>query len=155
MGKLFVLINGILNNDRLHMINFIYSFGQAMTQFLFPFLIQSLIRIICFNCVLVLVGALMLHIVPITMLIVKDKISIKIRRKSLLKGPEAGGQNDESRYSDISAVSYDFTVDIKYPSDVNFDMEAKWRNPSGFDNDGGSGSSEKGDNFLQELEAIA
>lgn len=153
MGKLFVLINGILNNDRLHMINFIYSFGQAVTQFLFPFLIQSLIRIICFNCVLVLVGALMLHIVPITMLIVKDKISIKIRRKSMLKGPEAGRQNDESRYSDISAVSYDFSVDIKYPSDVNFDMEAKWRNPGGFDNDGGSGSSDKGDNFLQELES--
>jgi hypothetical protein len=56
MGKLFVLINGILNNDRLHMINFLYSFGQVLAQFIFPYLIQLQTKWICYNCTLLLIG---------------------------------------------------------------------------------------------------
>lgn len=144
MGKLFVLINGILNNDRLHMINFIYSFGQALTQFLFPFLIQLSQRWVCHNCTLMLIGALMLHIIPITMLVVKNKISIKLRQQQL---PATANPHEESRYSDISAISFDFCVDIKYPSDV-FDMDNKWKNPSSCKDEGG-----KVDNFLEDLDS--
>jgi hypothetical protein len=146
MGKLFVLINGILNNDRLHKINFIYSIGQALTQFLFPFLIQLLTRWICYNCSLLIVGALMFNIVPITMLVVKDKISIKLRQKqSAPTQPEA---NDESRYSDTSAISFDFSHEIKYPSDA---FDNKWNNPSTFNEE--SGSPAKADNFLEDLDS--
>lgn len=150
MGKLFVLINGILNNDRLHLINFIYSFGQALTQFLFPFLIQMLTRWVCYNCTLLVIGAMMLHIIPITLLIVKKKLSIKLRHKSSAKDPTVADVNEESRYSDISAITFDFGVDIKYPSDV-FDMENKWQNPVAFGSD--SEKDEKCDNFLEELES--
>lgn len=149
MGKLFVLINGILNNDRLHMINFIYSFGQALTQFLFPFLLQLVTRWICFNCSLILIGAMILHIIPITMLVMKDKILIKLRQKKLGNTADVVSVNDESRYSDISAISFDFGADIKYPSDL-FDMDSKWKNPSSFDR---AAFDPKGDNFLQELES--
>lgn len=151
MGKLFVLINGILNNDRLHLINFIYSFGQALTQFLFPFLIQMLTRWVCYNCTLLVVGAMMFHIVPITLLIVKNKLSIKLRHKGSVKDPTVVADvNEESRYSDTSAITFDFGVDIKYPSDV-FDMENKWQNPAAFGSD--SEKDEKCDNFLEELES--
>lgn len=148
MGKLFVLINGILNNDRLHMINFIYSFGQALTQFLFPFLIQLLTKWICYNCTLLVVGALMFHIVPITLLVVKAKISIRLRQKR--STPTHQAANDESRYSDTTAVSFDFSHEIKYPSDA-FDIDSKWNNPSQFSE--GSGSKAKGDNFLENLDS--
>lgn len=147
MGKLFVLINGILNNDRLHMINFIYSFGQALTQFLFPFFIQILTRWICYNCTLLVIGATMLHIVPLTLLIVKDKISIHLRQKKRRKNKLV----DESRYSDTSAVSFDFEVEIKYPSDV-YDMDNKWKNPIDFSDDEETQNSVKCDNFLENLD---
>lgn len=150
MGKLFVLINGILNNDRLHMINFIYSFGQALTQFLFPFLIELLTRWICFNCTLLVIGAAMFHIIPITLLIMKDKISIQLRqRKGTRKSPIIANPHEESRYSDTSVISFDFGAEIKYPSDV-FDMENKWKNPNSFSED--DEMSEKADNFLEDLE---
>lgn len=146
MGKLFVLINGILNNDRLHMINFIYSFGQALAQFLFPYLIQLWTRWVCHNCTLLIIGGLMLHIIPITMLVVEKKISIQLRQNQR-GNPVEAKPNEESRYSDISAISFDFNVDIKYPSDV-FDMESKWQNP-GADR---AGSDSKPDNFLEDLD---
>lgn len=152
MGKLFVLINGILNNDRMHMINFIYSFGQAVTQFLFPYLIQLLMRWVCYNCTLMVIGAIMLHIIPITMVIVENKISLQLRSKPMAKIPVDAKLNDESRYSDISAISFDFCVDIKYPSDV-FDMDNKWQNPSSFKAEEPTGNNDKGDNFLEELDS--
>lgn len=152
MGKLFVLINGILNNDRLHLINFIYSFGQALAQFLFPFLIQLQTRWVCYNCSLIWIGALMFNIIPITMLVIKDKISITLRQQKLCKSADAANVNDESRYSDISAVSFDFGMDIKYPSDL-LDMEGKWKNPSSFEIPGKARNETKGDNFLEELES--
>lgn len=150
MGKLFVLINGILNNDRLHLINFIYSFGQALTQLLFPFLIQMLTRFVCYNCALLVIGATMFNIVPITLLIVKNKLSIKLRHKGSVKDRTPVEGNEESRYSDLSAITFDFGVDIKYPSDV-YDMENKWKNPAAFGSD--SEKDEKCDNFLEELES--
>lgn len=153
MGKLFVLINGILNNDRMHMINFIYSFGQAMTQFLFPYLIQLLTRWVCYNCTLLVIGATMLHIIPITMVIVKNQILIELRPKEMtVKSPVNANLKEESRYSDISATSFDFFVDIKYPSDV-FDMENKWKNPSSFKDAEASGSDLKEDHFLEDLDS--
>lgn len=151
MGKLFVLINGILNNDRLHMINFIYSFGQALTQFLFPFLIELLTRWICFNCTLLVIGAVMFHIIPITLMIVKDKISIQLRhRKRTNKSPIIVNPHEESRYSDTSAISFDFGAEIKYPSDV-FDMDNQWKNPNSFSDD--DKDEEKADNFLEDLDS--
>lgn len=152
MGKLFVLINGILNNDRLHTINFIYSFGQALTQFLFPFLLQLVTRWICYNCSLIVIGALILHIIPITMMLMKDKISIRLWKKKLRNNADETSANDESRYSDISAIPFDFGADIKYPSDL-FDMDSKWKNPSSFDSGRRAGSDVKGDSFLQDLES--
>lgn len=151
MGKLFVLINGILNNDRLHMINFIYSFGQALTQFLFPFLIELLTRWICYNCTLIVIGAVMFHIIPITLLIVKDKISIQLRqRKQTRKSPVKANPHEESRYSDTSPISFDYGAEIKYPSDV-FDMDNKWKNPNSFSDD--DEESGKADNFLEDLDS--
>lgn len=133
------------------MINFIYSFGQALTQFLLPLLIQMTYRWICYNCTLLMIGALMFNIIPITLMIVKDKIAIKLRHKFSRSNPVADTY-DESRYSDMSAVTFDFGVDIKYPSDV-FDMENKWQNPSTFDGEGKSGKDMKSDNFLEELDS--
>lgn len=147
MGKLFVLINGILNNDRLYMINFIYSFGQAMTQLLFPFVIQILTRWICFNCTMLVIGAMMLHIVPIILIIVKDKVLIRLIHKGTRNIPTTSSNPyEESRYSDTSAIPFNFGVDIKYPSDI-FDMDTNWKNPNSFDDE------DKGDHFLEELES--
>lgn len=145
MGKLFVLINGILNNDRLYMINFIYSFGQALTQLLFPFVIQFLTRWICYNCTMLVIGALMLHIVPITLVIMKDKVAIRLNHKRRKKYPTTENPYEESRYSDTSAIFFDFGVEIKYPSDI-YDMDSKWKNPD-------SDDEEKGDRFLEEFES--
>ena len=150
MGKMFVLINGILNNDRLHMINFIYSCGQALTQFLFPFLIQLLTRWICYNCTLLVIGATMFNIIPITLIVVKNKISIKLRHKRSNINATVAEANEESRYSDISALTFDFGADIKYPSDV-FHMDNKWRNPGSFDDE--IVKNAKSDNFLEELDS--
>ena len=146
MGKLFVLINGILNNDRLYMINFIHSFGQALSQLLFPFVIQFLTRWICYNCTMLVIGAMMLHIIPITLAIMQDKMAIKLNHKGLRKPPTTVNLHEESRYSDTSAIPFDFSVDIKYPSDI-YDMDSKWQNPNSFSDD------EKGDHFLEELES--
>lgn len=149
MGKLFVLINGILNNNRLHMINFLYSFGQALAQFMFPYLIQLQTKFIYYNSLLV-IGACMLHIIPLTMIVAKSEILIKLRHQQTLKSFINNNPNEESRYSDISDISFDFCTDIKYPSDI-FDMENnKWKNQSS------SGSYAQGDNFdnfLQELDS--
>lgn len=136
----------------MHMINFIYSFGQALTQFLFPFLIQLLTRWICYNCTLLVIGACMLHIIPITLVIVKNTISIELQTKQAVKGPVAVNSKDESRYSDISAISFDFFVDIKYPSDV-YDMDKKWKNPNSFKDAEQGGSDMREDHFLEDLDS--
>ena len=156
MGKLFVMINSILNNDRLHLINFIYSFGQALTQFLFPFLINYVFGAFCLNCSLLLTGALILHIIPITMLVMKNTIAIQLQRNKDRQRQKQLDELKESRYSDISTIAFDFygDINIKYPSDV-FDMEnVKWKNPNHFgDSDSENGSDKSnGDNFLQTLD---
>lgn len=147
MGKLFVLINGILNNDKLYMINFIYSFGQALTQLIFPFVIQFLTRWICYNCTMLIVGAMMFHIIPITLVIMKDKVAIRLNHKGRRKNTSTFNPQEESRYSDTSAIPFEFAVDIKYPSDI-FDLDSKWNNPNTFSDD-----EETGDHFLEELES--
>ena len=156
MGKLFVMINSILNNDRLHLINFIYSFGQALTQLLFPFLINYVFGAFCLNCSLLLTGALILHIIPITMLVMKNTIAIQLQRNKDRQRQKQLDELKESRYSDISTIAFDFygDINIKYPSDV-FDMEnVKWKNPNHCgDSDSENGSDKSnGDNFLQTLD---
>jgi hypothetical protein len=94
-----------------------------------------------------IIGAFMLHIIPITMLIMKSKFSIQLRHKPTSKSPVDLNTNEESRYSDINSITFDFSVDIKYPSDV-FDMDNKWKNPNSFEDE------EKGrDNFLEDLDS--
>ncbi|CAO1417498.1 unnamed protein product [Diamesa hyperborea] len=156
MGKLFVMINSILNNDRLHLINFIYSFGQALTQLLFPFLINYVFGAFCLNCSLLLTGALILHIIPITMLVMKNTIAIQLQRNKDRQRQKQLDELKESRYSDISTIAFDFygDINIKYPSDV-FDMEnVKWKNPNHCGDSDSENGSEKsnGDNFLQTLD---
>lgn len=86
------------------------------------------------------------------MLVMKDKISIKLRRKKLKKSTDVTSGNDESRYSDISAVSFDFGADIKYPSDL-FDMDSKWKNPNTFERESNNENDTKADNFLEDIES--
>ncbi|CRK96561.1 CLUMA_CG010168, isoform A [Clunio marinus] len=151
MGKLFVLINTVLNNDRLHMINFIYSFGQALAQFAFPFMMKPLMGLVCHNCFFLMIGAVMFHIIPLTMLLMKSKFSLQLNQRKMTKSPIQLNLNDESRYSDTSDT-FDFVVNIKYPSDV-FDVENKWQNPNNNFKDI-SGSDPKCDHFLEDLEAL-
>lgn len=147
MGKLLVIEEMITRRD-IRLINFLYSFGQALAQCILPYLIQLQTKWICYNCTLLVIGALMLHIVPLTMVIAENKILIKLRYKRTLKSCRVFDTNinEESRYSDISAISFDFCTDIKYPSDA-FDMENKWKNPSSV------GNSNHGDSFLEELDS--
>lgn len=139
LGKMFVIINGILRNERLHLINFIYSFGTGVTQLLFPFVTHFVMQCLCYNCSIIIIGALVLHIIPITLLLlsksddgqgVKEASNMVDMRK---KFPNDLRRTEESRYSDISSASYDFHPEmIKYPSDV-LDMDTvQWKNPSNF-----------------------
>ena len=107
MGKLFLMLTTMLRKDQLHLTNFIYSFGQASTQFLVPFLVNYFFAEQCLNCSVLLVGALLLHIIPITLIIMDGRVP-KLKPKITLKHEAA----NESRYSDISAISFDF-YDIK------------------------------------------
>jgi hypothetical protein len=144
MGKIFVLMNGMLSSDKLYLINFIYSLGQALSQTIFPFILQWLRRFVCHNCSLMIIAALMLHIVPITLMIFKTKISIKLRVSRMNDGGNIKEQME--RCFDSTELSYDeICADIKYPSDA-FDMESNWRNPKDH------GDSYKIDNFLEELD---
>jgi hypothetical protein len=146
VGKLFILMNRILNNYQMELINFIYSIGQATAQIICPFVVFFLSKYFCLNSLLILIGALMLHILPLTMAIAKDGILIRMPTSKL----SHKNSSEESRYSDVSAISFDFCSDIKYPSDA-FDMENKWKNPNSFKDS--KGSSAKGDNFLEELDS--
>lgn len=161
---MFVIINGILNNERLHLINFIYSFGAGVTQFFFPFMIHFFIQSCCFNCSMIIMGALILHIIPITMIVlrrddssihlngddgdVKKKFPIDLMRKS---------DESRSRYADIaSAAAYDFYPDIKYPSDVldmDLDLDdVKWNNNPHNAKDGKSrGENDASDDHFLEI----
>lgn len=155
MGKMFVMINGILNNERLHLINFIWSFGQGFASFLYPLLITFTFRWICFDCTLVIIGAMILHIIPITLLIVKRTIELRLMRK-VIEQRKLETQiplSNESRYSDISAISFDFCADIKYPSDI--DMEnLRWKNPcSIFYDPPGTEREPNDDHFLENLDS--
>jgi hypothetical protein len=148
MGKIFVFMNGMLSSDKLFLINFIYSLGQALSQTIFPIVLQWLRRYLCFDCSLTIIGALMLHIVPITLMIFKTKISIRLKVSSRRNRDEINENNISQieRCIESSESSYDeFCADIKYPSDA-FDMESNWRNPKNH------GDSYKIDNFLEELD---
>lgn len=157
LGKMFVIINGILNNERLHLINFIYSFAHAVTQFLFPFMIHYVIQRMCYNCSILIIGGLILHIIPISLLVLNKEISIPLNHnEESQKFPIDIKKNDESRYADIAAsASYDFYPDIKYPSDV-LDMEKEWKNPSNFNEDlerNKDGYDNNDDHFLEILDS--
>lgn len=166
LGKMFVIINGILRNERLHLINFIYSFGTGVTQFVFPFVTHYVMMWICHNCSILIIGALITHIIPIVLILIpkedNDEMPVKLESNMVdmrKKFPNDLRKIEESRYSDISSASYDFYPDmIKYPSDV-LDMDnIQWKNPSNF-NDSNSTSSKNDkdsnndDHFLEILDS--
>lgn len=108
MGKLFLMLTSMLRKDQLHLTNFVYSFGQALTQFLVPFLVNYFFAEHCINCSILLVGAIILHIIPIALLIVDNRIPLLKPKTTQLPVP-----SNESRFTDISSISFDF-YDIKY-----------------------------------------
>ncbi|KAG5684682.1 hypothetical protein PVAND_013899 [Polypedilum vanderplanki] len=136
LGRVFVVISGILNNERLHLINFIYSFSGAVTQFFYPLMIHFILQLFCYNCTMLIVGALILHIIPIAIIVVNERNGSKTNDENngvmKKKFPvDLIKKNYESRYADIAAsASYDFhpDIDIKYPSDLLDSV--KWNNPS-------------------------
>lgn len=158
MGKLFVFMNGMLNSDKLFLINFIYSLGQALAQTTFPLLLQWLRKYICHNCALMIIGALMFNTVPITMMIFETKISIRLKTKNetpRVVVKDEVDKEEESRIGEPFEAVYEddydeseFCLDIKYPSDV-FYMESNWKNPNCSDDDDNC----KIDNFLEDLES--
>lgn len=157
MGKLFVFMNGMLNTDKLFLINFIYSLGQALAQTTFPLLLQLLRKYICHNCALMILGALMFHTIPITMMIFETKISIRLKTRketSRVIVKEEVSKTEESRITEPFETVYEddydgseFCLDIKYPSDA-FDMESNWKNPNSYEE-----NNYKIDNFLEDLES--
>lgn len=149
MGKVFVIINEILNNKRLYLINFIYSFAQGVTQIMLPILIHINIRWISFDCSSMLfIAALTLHISVITLLIVKkEKGSIQLLsndgEEKLKSFPIdlMGKKEVESRCSSATGGVSDGIISNKtssydfYPSDVLLSMDnMNWKNPSTFNN---------------------
>ncbi|CAG9803136.1 unnamed protein product [Chironomus riparius] len=162
LGKMFVIINGILRNERLHLINFIYSFGTGLTQFVFPFVTHYVMLWFCHNCTILIIGALITHIIPIVLILIPndeyDGISMKLESNNLVdmrkKFPNELRKIEESRYSDISSASYDFYPEmIKYPSDV-LDMDnIQWKNPSNFNDTSSSSKNDKDDHFLEILDS--
>lgn len=180
IGRVFVIINEILNNERLYLINFIYSFAQGVTQFSLPFIIHTaVIQWMCFDhSIMLFIGAITLHILVVTLLVTSPtrKGVIKTRRgeKGAIELLKKNGEEnlpidlldmeekeDESRRdtSAASAVggisskkisSYDF-----YPSDVLLSMDSmKWKNPSRFNNnDDEEDKVENDDHFLEILDS--
>lgn len=145
MGKIFVIINGILNNERLYLINFIYSFAQGVTQFLLPFLIHINIRWFYFDCSsMLLISALTLHICILTLLVVKKSDGVELLKFNIEKLktipfdlPKAENDDDdevgrrgngrsrkkESRYrSDTSVSIIKDEVDSKSKKNSSFDF---------------------------------
>lgn len=108
MGKLFLMLTSMLRKDQLHLTNFVYSFGQALTQFLVPFLVNYFYAEHCLNCSMLLLGAILLHIIPIALFIVDDRVP-RLKPKTTQRDSAL----NESRYSDISSISFDI-YDIKY-----------------------------------------
>ena len=164
LGKMFVIINGILRNERLHLINFIYSFGTGTTQFIFPFVTHYVMMWICHNCSILILGALLSHIIPIVLILIpsdeKEEISMKLGSNMVEmreKFPNNLKKVEESRYSDISTASYDFYPEmIKYPSDVlDMDDNIHWKNPSNFNETNSSSKSDNNndDHFLEILDS--
>lgn len=154
LGKIFVIINDILRNERLYLINFIYSFGAGITQLMYPFMTYLIMECVCYNCSILIIGSLIFHIIPITILISSQKGSSEAATNSK---PIVNTLRkiEESRYGDISSASYDFYPEmIKYPSDV-LDMDGlQWKNPSNFMK---NGSNKEGcsndDHFLEILDS--
>jgi hypothetical protein len=142
LGKVFIIINGILKkkNERLFLINFIYSLAQASTLFIYPIMIHFIItKWDCFDCAIVIIGACLLHIIPLTMLIAKNEISNQLSRKgksisASINLKKKNNKSDESRYEEMeSGISANNSFsEIKYPSDVLDMNEIKWKNPSTF-----------------------
>lgn len=164
---MFVIINGILNNERLYLINFIFSFAQGVAQFLLPVIIHMVVRNFCHDCaVLILIGALTLHITVITLLVVKhadEKSAIdllKNNREKLKNFPidltEGSGINEshagrEKKSNKIQSSSFNFYPDT-HPSDVLLD-DVKWKNPRNFASDTEAECDESDDHFLEILDS--
>lgn len=156
MGKLFIMINTILNNEKMYLINFIYSAGQALSQLICPIFLTYALNKCCSHGSLLILGAIILHIIPISMMILPDKIKVELRVRTPTKLLEERNNPNESRFSDISQISFEFN-EIKYPSDL---FEQNWKNPSDFGSQDDSkeetvieiGPPSVGDDFMQNLD---
>lgn len=149
---MFVIINGMLNNERLYLINFIYSFAQGIAQFLLPVMIHIIVRYLCVECTaLTLIGALTLQITVITLLVVKrsEKHTIDLLKNNEEKLEifpiDLVDNNSESHAGrEKISSSYDF-----YPS-VD---DVKWKNPRTFQNESKLECDENDDHFLEILDS--
>jgi competence protein ComGC len=182
IGRVFVIINEILNNERLYLINFIYSFAQGVTQFSLPFIIHTIvIQSMCFDhSILLFIGAITLHIIVVTILVTSPTIS-KGRRMIKTRGEKGaiellkknGEENlpidllevkeeDESRRDTSAAASVVGEKSSKkissydfYPSDVLLSMDnMKWKNPCRFNNNEEDDEENKAENDDHFLEIL-
>jgi hypothetical protein len=106
-----------------------------------------------------IIGALILHIIPVTMLVLgkpiakNESISMRLnknRHKWKANAKNLTMKNEESQFRnvDITSASYDFYPDIKYPSDVL--VETEWKNPSNYYE---NSNYTNDDHFLENLDA--
>lgn len=159
---MFVIINGILNNERLYLINFIYSFAQGVAQFSLPVMMHIIVRYSCNDCnVLTLIGAFTLHIAVIILLIVRGnekssaidllksngtKNFIIENEANVIESHERGSGGKSNKIP-----SYDFYPDINSPGVLD---DVKWKNPRNFLNDTKLGcDDENDDHFLEILDS--
>ncbi len=150
------MINTILNNDKMYLINFIYSAGQGFSQLIFPLFLTYALNKCCSHGVILILGALILHIIPISMMILPQTVKLELRAKSPARLLDDKTNQPESRFSDISQISFEFN-EIKYPSDL---FENSWKSPSDFNSEGDSredtrieiGPPTVGDDFMQNLD---
>lgn len=160
VGRLFVIINGILNNERLYLINFIYSFAQGVAQFLLPVMIHIILLHFCHDCtVMLLIGALTLHITVITLLVVKrneNRLEIDLLKCSVKKNFTIEVAERKMNVLDESQVvgekcnkisPYDLYPDIHSPSVLE---DVNWKNPKNYLN---VECEEHDDHFLEILDS--
>lgn len=128
MAKVWHTLNGVYQMENLYWINAVYSTGQSLCQFIFPFTFNSFINAYGSESALILMGSIVLNALPLCLIITQIKYQFS-DENNFTKTSEA----TSDRYSDMPGYFANLEIEIENDliekcTDERLTKET-WQNP--------------------------
>lgn len=131
-SKMWKVLAKIFNaKTEMFVIKFLHSFGQAMTPMFLLVIFHCPWKDYMFGALLALLGGVLLNLVPIAILIEKEKNFLKLDQDSFVKITEKG---NESFYNDVAKnfTGFEAAFPVQTTTEAEQMSMMSWKNPANY-----------------------